>query len=122
MLFDTLINIFKTICIGLIAISPILVYKILDDSSDNYKLSQGTEFSENYSYNSGGSGRKNEEDITSNSGYQGIPAFGSSNFFASGGIAPPPPPGEDVPIDDGLWVLLIIGVGYGYNKLRCNPG
>ena len=31
-------------------------------------------------------------------------------------IPPPPPPG--LPIDGGLWMLLIAGIGYGIKKIK----
>ncbi len=32
-------------------------------------------------------------------------------------LPPPPPPPEDIPIDGGLGILLIAGIGYGAKKL-----
>lgn len=40
----------------------------------------------------------------------------STQLFAQGPPPPPPPPG--LPIDGGLFTLLLAAVGYGYKKLK----
>lgn len=40
----------------------------------------------------------------------------SSKLSAQGPPPPPPPPG--LPIDGGLFVLLLAAIGYGYKKLK----
>lgn len=117
MLFDAIINLFKTICIGAIALSPLLVYKLTEEhNSNNYNTETSNEFQ---LQNSESKDDNKAESTTSNSS---VGIFKNSNFFASGGIAPPPPPGEDVPIDDGVWVLLIFAIGYAIKKYNFSGG
>lgn len=113
MIFDAIINLFKTICIGAIAFSPLLVYKLTEEpTSNNYN----TEVSNQQEFQ--GSESKNENQVVPSTDNSQTGVFKNSNFFASGGIAPPPPQGEDVPIDNQLWILIVLGIGYGFWKYK----
>ena len=116
MLFDALINLFKTLCIGAIAFSPLLVYKMLDDNSTaNYSITQ-----------SGNNGlvvspvedQKNTSAETESSQNSQRPSIfaNNSNLFSNTAPPPPPPPGEDAPIDNFVWLLLLIAPLIGYRK------
>ena len=120
MLFDAIINLFKTICIGLVAFSPLIVYKALDDSSPNMQVVSSSVNDNGLDVNSQDQNAQNVASTGEQSQHSSSIFANSSNLFESKAPPPPPPPPVDAPIDDWIIPLLIIGAGYGFKRYRNN--
>lgn len=119
MLFDAVVNLFRTVCIGLIAISPIIIYKVLDEPIiESYKSVDPSNNSFTLINESNQNSSRNSQlsDSTNNAQFQ---IFSHPSLFGSQpSIPPPPPPPVDIPIDSGVVYLLLIGISYGIFKTK----